>query len=59
MLKKWIAILLPVAVLSLSGCASVSDTGVDSTAASSNENKVTKKDCNKVTSTGSRLGRCR
>lgn len=59
MLKKWIAILLPVAVLGLSGCASVSDTDTDSTVASSAEKKVTKKDCDKITTTGSRLGRCR
>ncbi|UXM82285.1 hypothetical protein N7V09_00920 [Shewanella seohaensis] len=43
MLKKWIAILLPVAVLGLSGCASVSDTDTDSTVASSAEKKVSKK----------------
>lgn len=59
MLKKWIAILLPVVVLGLSGCASVSDTDTDSTMASSAEKKVSKKDCNKVMTTGSRLGRCK
>ncbi|MDH1468665.1 hypothetical protein [Shewanella sp. GD03713] len=59
MLKKWIAILLPVAVLGLSGCASVSDTDTDSTVASSVEKKVSKKGCDKVTSTGSRIGRCK
>ncbi|MFB2683074.1 hypothetical protein [Shewanella mangrovisoli] len=59
MLKKWIAILLPVAVLGLSGCSSVNDTDTDSTVVSSAEKKVTKKDCDKVTSTGSRIGRCK
>ena len=53
MLKKWTVILIPLALLGLSGCASTNN--ADS---NTSENKVTK-ECNKVTSTGSNIGRCK
>ncbi|RBP82281.1 hypothetical protein DET47_102317 [Shewanella putrefaciens] len=53
MLKKWTMTLIPLALLGLSGCASTNN--ADS---NTSENKVTK-ECNKVTSTGSNIGRCK
>ncbi|MDX1281080.1 hypothetical protein [Shewanella colwelliana] len=58
MLKKWIVVLIPVAVLGLSGCASTSDTDADSVASNSAAKKTTK-ECTKVRATGSNISRCK
>lgn len=57
MLKKWTVVLIPLALLGLSGCASTHDED-SKTAAKTPEKKVAK-ECNKVTSTGSNIGRCK
>lgn len=49
MLKKWTVVLIPLALLGLSGCASTHD----------EDPKTVAKECNKVTSTGSNIGRCK
>ena len=56
MLKTWTLSLIPLVFLGLSGCASTND--ADASVANTPENKVAK-ECNKVTSTGSRIGRCK
>lgn len=58
MLKKWIVILIPVAVFGLSGCASTNDTDTNSTVANTSEKKIPK-ECDKVRSTGSSIVRCK
>jgi len=58
MLKKWTVTLIPLALLGLSGCASTNDADSNSTVVNTSEKKVAK-ECNKVTSIGSNIGRCK
>jgi hypothetical protein len=53
MVKKWIGLMLPIVLVSVMGCASTSDSE------SGNETvEKSKKSCQKVKTTGSRLSRC-
>lgn len=58
MLKKWIVILIPVAVFGISGCASTNDIDTNSSVANTSEKKITM-ECDNVRSTGSNIGRCK